>query len=126
MPSIAGGRTSFTASTSAINRSSNRSFRWEAGGGVELSAAHPDKEYCAKLAALHFGLAQNPMPLCSEIEPNNTRQTAMRITLPHIISGCISDPSDKDVFGFDGRAGQMSWRRYLRGGWVPRSIRSCG
>ncbi len=76
-------------------------------GGVELSAAHPDKEYCAKLAALHFGLAQNPMPLCSEIEPNNTRQTAMRITLPHVISGCISDPSDKDVFGFDGRAGQI-------------------
>jgi hypothetical protein len=72
-------------------------------GGVPIGAASPDKEQMAKLALAHFG----SLPLSGETEPNNTGQTCMRVTLPRIVSGCVATPGDKDVFGFDGKAGQQ-------------------
>lgn len=72
-------------------------------GGVPIGAARANKEQSAKLAQAHFG----PLPMSGETEPNNTGQTCMRVTPPSIVSGCISTPGDKDVFGFDGKAGQQ-------------------
>ncbi|MBI5396890.1 MAG: hypothetical protein HZA91_16465, partial [Verrucomicrobia bacterium] len=40
-----------------------------------------------------------------EEEPNNTPETARRITLPVIINGRVDPPDDTDVFCFEGRAG---------------------
>lgn len=42
---------------------------------------------------------------CSEHEPNNTPETAQRITLSVIINGRVDSPEDTDVFAFEGRTG---------------------
>ncbi len=46
------------------------------------------------------------LPECVEIEPNDTRETAQPIELPHIVNGRISPPGDADLFSFKGSAGQ--------------------
>lgn len=73
-------------------------------GGVPLGAACLDQEMCLKMAREHFQLAENPLP---EVEPNDTGQKSMRVTLPRVISGCIAKPGDRDVFSFNGRAGEQ-------------------
>ncbi|MGA2496586.1 MAG: PPC domain-containing protein [Tepidisphaeraceae bacterium] len=50
--------------------------------------------------------AVDTLPECMEQEPNNTRETAQRVTLPVIINGRIDFSGDWDVFRFDGRAGE--------------------
>ena len=45
------------------------------------------------------------LPERLEEEPNNTPETAQRITLPVIINGRIDPPDDSDLFCFEGRAG---------------------
>jgi hypothetical protein len=50
--------------------------------------------------------AVGSLPECLEQEPNDTPATAQRITLPIIINGRIGQPGDRDVFRFEGRAGQ--------------------
>ena len=47
------------------------------------------------------------MPECREREPNNEISSAQRIGLPVVINGRIDHPGDKDVFCFEGRAGQQ-------------------
>ena len=49
--------------------------------------------------------AVDTLPECMEQEPNNTRETARRVTLPVIINGRIDFSGDWDVFRFEGRAG---------------------
>jgi len=73
-------------------------------GGVPIAGARTDHEALAKMAREHFGGA---LPTSSEREPNETGQTAVQVTLPRVISGAISKPGDKDVFAFDGRAGDQ-------------------
>jgi len=74
-------------------------------GGVPIGAARPDLTAQTKLAQAHFSAAGEPPSQRDEIEPNDTGRSAMPITLPYIISGSISSPGDKDVFGFKGCAG---------------------
>lgn len=57
-------------------------------------------------------LISNPMPFaldslpeCMEKEPNSQLKTAQRVTLPVIINGRIENPGRKDIFQFEGRAG---------------------
>lgn len=49
--------------------------------------------------------AMDTLPERLEEEPNNTPETAQRITLPLIINGRIDSSEDTDVFCFEGRAG---------------------
>jgi hypothetical protein len=50
--------------------------------------------------------AVDALPECVEQEPNDTPATAQRLTLPIIVNGRIGKPGDRDVFRFEGRAGQ--------------------
>jgi len=69
-------------------------------GARGLSNAHP--------------FAVDTRPECLETEPNDapaaapagTLAQAQAVTLPVIVNGRIGKPGDRDVFGFDGRAGQ--------------------
>jgi len=49
--------------------------------------------------------AVDTLPECTETEPNDTAGEAQRVTLPEIINGRITGEGDKDVFGFQGHAG---------------------
>ena len=71
-------------------------------GGIPIVSAHIDRQQALKAAQEHFGSSFKPL---SEIEPDDTGQTSTKITLPHIISGVIAAPGDRDVFQFEGRAG---------------------
>jgi len=48
--------------------------------------------------------AVDTLPESSEAEPNNTVQTAQRVTLPALINGRIDRPDDWDVFRFEGKS----------------------
>jgi hypothetical protein len=73
-------------------------------GGVPIVATHSDRALSLQMAREHFGSAFTPL---SETEPNDTGQASMPITLPHIISGAIAAPGDKDVFRIEGHAGDV-------------------
>ncbi|MBI4586371.1 MAG: hypothetical protein HY717_20370 [Planctomycetes bacterium] len=49
--------------------------------------------------------AVDTLPECLEKEPNDSRGNATRVTLPIIVNGRIDQPGDRDVLGFEGRAG---------------------
>jgi catechol 2,3-dioxygenase-like lactoylglutathione lyase family enzyme len=49
--------------------------------------------------------AVDPLPECTESEPNDTPAQAQRVTLPLVINGRIDRPGDVDVFAFEGKAG---------------------
>lgn len=46
------------------------------------------------------------LPECIEHEPNDSIENAQSVTLPIIVNGRIDKPGDRDVFRFDGKAGQ--------------------
>jgi hypothetical protein len=50
--------------------------------------------------------AWDSLPECVEQEPNDSPQQAQRVTLPIIVNGRIDRPGDRDVFRFEGQAGQ--------------------
>jgi uncharacterized coiled-coil protein SlyX len=56
------------------------------------------------LNGLQFAL--DTLPECVEHKPNDSPETAQRVTLPIIINGRIDRPGDRGVFRFEGRAGQ--------------------
>jgi len=102
------GREDFVYRVDVIDESLARSiFPLGSRGGVPIGSAGINKELCAQMALDYFGCAADPLPISREIEPNNTGKTSMGIKLPIIISGAISAPGDKDVFGFDGHAGDQ-------------------
>jgi hypothetical protein len=49
--------------------------------------------------------AVDALPECREIEPNDRPDNAQAVTLPVIINGRVDRPGDRDVFRFEGRAG---------------------
>lgn len=58
------------------------------------------------------GLVSNPMPFsldsipdCQEKEPNSQMKTAQKVTLPVMVNGHIDKTSRKDLFQFEGKAG---------------------
>jgi hypothetical protein len=51
--------------------------------------------------------AVDTLPECREREPNDSPETAQPVTLPVIVNGRIDQPGDRDVFRFDGRAGEQ-------------------
>jgi hypothetical protein len=50
--------------------------------------------------------AVDSLPECREQEPNDSPETAQKVTLPIIINGRIDRPGDRDVFRFDGHTGE--------------------
>ena len=72
-------------------------------GGVPIVSAL-DRDLSLKMARRHFGSA---FSLLNESEPDNTVRASMKITLPRIISGVIQSPEDRDVFRFEGHAGDL-------------------
>ena len=56
------------------------------------------------LNSLPFAL--DSLPECVEQEPNDSPEHAQRVTLPIIVNGRIDRPGDRDVFRFEGQAGQ--------------------
>ncbi len=50
--------------------------------------------------------AVDDLPECLEQEPNSPPAAAQAITLPVIVNGRIDQPGDRDVFRFEGRAGE--------------------
>jgi len=50
--------------------------------------------------------AVDTLPECLEKEPNDSPQTAQRVTLPVIVNGRIDRPGGWDAFHFEGRTGQ--------------------
>jgi hypothetical protein len=58
------------------------------------------------LVSNRVSFAVDTLPESVEQEPNDTPATAQRITLPIIVNGRIGKPGDRDVFRFEGRAGQ--------------------
>ncbi|HNX33075.1 MAG TPA: PPC domain-containing protein [Kiritimatiellia bacterium] len=59
------------------------------------------------------GLLSNPIPFAIdalpdglESEPNNTAKNAQRVSPPLVVNGTIGTPGDRDLFQFEGRAGQ--------------------
>ena len=51
--------------------------------------------------------AVDNLPECSEREPNDSVKTAQAVTLPVIVNGHIGKPGERDVFKFEGHAGQQ-------------------
>ncbi|MCX6994121.1 MAG: hypothetical protein NT011_13405 [Kiritimatiellaeota bacterium] len=49
--------------------------------------------------------AMDTLPECLEKEPNNTPAAAQKMALPIIVNGRIDPPGDRDVFQFEGHAG---------------------
>lgn len=45
-------------------------------------------------------------PESLEVEPNNQPSSAQRVTIPVILNGRVDSPGDRDLFGFEGKAGQ--------------------
>ena len=50
--------------------------------------------------------ALDSLPECLEQEPNDSPEQAQPVTLPMIVNGRIDRPGDRDVFRFEGKAGQ--------------------
>ncbi len=63
-----------------------------------------DGKQPAMLAQAHF-LVSTPLNQQSEVEPNDTGLRSVPVKLPRVISGCIGRPGDKDLFRFEGKAG---------------------
>ena len=63
----------------------------------------PDRR-AGSLNRLPFAL--DSLPECLEQEPNDSPEHAQPVTLPVIVNGRIDRPGDRDVFRFEGRAGQ--------------------
>jgi hypothetical protein len=51
--------------------------------------------------------AVDTLPEVLETEPNDSTTNAQKLTLPIIVNGRIERPGDRDVFQFDGHAGQQ-------------------
>ncbi len=61
----------------------------------------------SRLAALNrLPFALDSLPECVEQEPNDLPEQAQRVTVPVIVNGRIDRPGDRDVFCFEGQAGQ--------------------
>jgi len=58
---------------------------------------------------------------CREQEPNGPPSTAQSVTLPLIVNGRIDAPDDRDVFRFEGEAGDVVVAESWPDGWIrPR------
>ena len=51
-------------------------------------------------------LAIDTLPECLEQEPNNQKRAAQHVTLPVIVNGRMDKPGDRDLFQFEGHAGE--------------------
>ena len=69
------------------------------------SLVYPVSLQSGDLVSNRLPFAVDTLPEVSEKEPNNSRQTAQRVTLPVIVNGRIGQPGDWDQFSFTGRAG---------------------
>lgn len=50
--------------------------------------------------------AVDDLPECEEAEPNDDAMQAQPVQLPMVVNGRISEPTDRDVFQFEGRVGE--------------------
>ena len=73
------------------------------GKSVGIDPPETDRRY-GLLNSQPFAL--DSLPECFEQEPNDSPAQAQRVTLPVIINGRIDHCGDRDVFRFEGKAGQ--------------------
>lgn len=71
-------------------------------GMVSITTRSPDG-----IASSPIPFAVSELPECLEIEPNSMAITAQRVTPPIIVNGRIDKPGKRDVFQFEGRAGEV-------------------
>ncbi len=62
----------------------------------------PTQQWASNVAPF----AVDTLPECLEQEPNDSPATAQKVTLPIIVNGRIDRPGDRDLFRFEGRAGE--------------------
>ncbi len=75
------------------------------------------------LLSNRFPLARDDLPEVVEKEPNNGGTAAQRVTPPLIVNGLIHDAADRDVFEFEGRAGDRVVAE-IRARWLDSSLDS--
>lgn len=46
------------------------------------------------------------LPVVAEIKPNDSGARAQAVTLPVVVTGCVDKPGDRDVYAFQGTAGE--------------------
>ncbi|MBC8868535.1 MAG: PPC domain-containing protein, partial [Planctomycetes bacterium] len=69
--------------------------------GIYPLSVHEDQQVSNSVP-----FAVDTLPECVEQEPNDPTEKAQSITLPITVNGRIDAPGDRDVFRFEGRAGQ--------------------
>lgn len=79
---------------------------------VQLDAA-PGRGLIRQASLQRNGWLSNPvtyavddLPESYEQEPNDSRDTAQKLRIPQTVNGYIGSSTDKDMFSFDGKAGQ--------------------
>ncbi len=70
-----------------------------------LPGIHPLAVRAGELLSNREPFAVDTLPECLEKEPNNDPGHAQGVALPVIVNGRIDSPGDRDVFSFEGRAG---------------------
>jgi hypothetical protein len=73
----------------------------EAAGGRAAVGGHRQQKLWNDLP-----FARDALPECFEQEPNDSSEQAQKVSLPIIVNGRIDRPGDRDVFSFQGKAGQ--------------------
>jgi len=68
---------------------------------------HPLSVSRGELVSNHVPFAVDTLPECLEKESNDSPERAQPITLPMIINGRIDRSGDRDVFRFEGHAGEQ-------------------
>jgi len=72
---------------------------------VSPGKATPDGMAADANPALPF--IDGQLPLCEEIEPDNTVKNAQKVAVPQLIKGRIAQAGDVDLYQFTGKAGDM-------------------
>lgn len=82
-------------------------------GELKLAATDAPPGGILRLTATGRGLVSNTFPFAVDTlaeagdhEPNDSTEAAQRVDLPVIVNGRIDRPDDRDVFAFEGRAGE--------------------
>lgn len=83
------------ASTKAVMDATGK-----APGELMLAVSHD------KLLSNQVSFTLDAEPECFEVEPNDDAAHAQKLTLPTIVNGRIDKPGDRDVFSFQGHAGE--------------------
>jgi hypothetical protein len=72
----------------------------------KASGVYPISVRKGEFTSNHVPFSVDTVPETMEREPNNLTKNAQSVKLPIIVNGRIDQANDKDIFKFDGRAGE--------------------